>query len=71
VGSRADAGKPGDGLAIVTALACCFFGPAKWVRTQQSLDSGQSGARLMGTYQVVPNVVYSVASGAEQRLDIY
>jgi acetyl esterase/lipase len=46
-------------------------GAAGRVSAQQPVDGAQRVMRLVSAYQVVPNLVYRVASGTELKLDIY
>ena len=62
--------------AVLTALAgvCVsytFLAPSSVVVAQQGDEGLRRVMRLASTYQVVPNLVYRVASGAEQKLDLY
>jgi acetyl esterase/lipase len=61
----------GLGLAAAAALSFAVLAPVGVVHAQMAGDGGQRVMRLASAYQVVPNIVYRVASGDELKLDLY
>jgi acetyl esterase/lipase len=63
--------KYGAGFAAVTALSLVVAGRVDTLRAQESADASRRAVHLMSSYQLLPNIVYRVASGVEQKLDVY
>src|SRR5687767_1604299 len=63
--------KYGVGLAATVALSLVLSSWSATARAQQGGDGSRRVIQLLSTYQPVQNIVYRVASGAEQKLDLY
>lgn len=63
--------KYGIGLALIAALLVVRLGNQNVIHAQQGADASRRLLHVMSTYRVANHIVYRVASGAEQKLDMY